>query len=144
MIIDKKFEQELIETRRYLHAHPEISEKEFQTTHFIREKLKQWDIEILEDALKTGVVAQIGSGRPVIALRADIDALPILEKTELPYASKYKGRMHACGHDLHMTSLLGAAKLLKKERFKGTIKLIFQPAEEIGQRSFTSSKKWFS
>lgn len=133
MIIDKKFEQELIETRRYLHAHPEISEKEFQTTYFIREKLKQWDIEILEGALKTGVVAQIGSGRPVIALRADIDALPILEKTELPYASKYKGRMHACGHDLHMTSLLGAAKLLKKERFKGTIKLIFQPAEEIGQ-----------
>lgn len=116
MIIDKKFEQELIETRRYLHAHPEISEKEFQTTQFIREKLKQWDIEILEGALKTGVVAQIGSGRPVIALRADIDALPILEKTELPYTSKYKGRMHACGHDLHMTSLLGAAKLFKKRK----------------------------
>lgn len=84
--------------------------------------------------MKTGFVAKIGSGKPVIALRADIDALPILEKTGLSYASQNDGIMHACGHDLHMTSLLGAAKLLKlrENEIKGTIKLIFQPAEEIG------------
>ena len=134
-MIKEKLYKELVEIRHYLHAHPEVSEEEFETTKFIREKLLDWEIEILESNLKTGLVAKIGSGKPVIALRADIDALPILEETGLEFESKNKGAMHACGHDLHMTSLLGAAQLLKKQEqeLKGTIKLIFQPAEEIGE-----------
>ena len=134
-MIEKNFYKELVEIRHYLHAHPEVSEKEFETTKFIRQKLEEWQIEILDSNLKTGLVAKIGSGKPVIALRADIDALPILEETGLEFSSQNKGVMHACGHDLHMTSLLGAAKILKEEenKLKGTIKLIFQPAEEIGE-----------
>ncbi|MFK5277413.1 amidohydrolase, partial [Lactococcus lactis] len=121
----------------YLHAHPEISEKEVETTKFIRQKLADWQIEIMDSQLKTGLVAKIGSGKPIIALRADIDALPILEETGLEFSSVNKGAMHACGHDLHMTSLLGAAKILKEKesQFSGTIKIIFQPAEEIGEGS---------
>ena len=114
-MIKEKLYKELVEIRHYLHAHPEVSEEEFETTKFIREKLLDWEIEILESNLKTGLVAKIGSGKPVIALRADIDALPILEETGLEFESKNKGAMHACGHDLHMTSLLGAAQLLKKK-----------------------------
>ncbi|RZI48383.1 amidohydrolase [Lactococcus kimchii] len=134
-MIEENFYKELVEIRHYLHAHPEISEQEVETTNFIRQKLSDWQIEIMESQLKTGLIAKIGSGEPVIALRADIDALPILEETGLEFSSENKGAMHACGHDLHMTSLLGAAKILKEgeSRLKGTVKLIFQPAEEIGE-----------
>lgn len=134
-MIEENLYQELVEIRHYLHAHPEISEKEVETTKFIRQKLADWQIEIMDSQLKTGLVAKIGSGKPIIALRADIDALPILEETGLEFSSVNKGAMHACGHDLHMTSLLGAAKILKEKesQFSGTIKLIFQPAEEIGE-----------
>lgn len=134
-MIEENLYQELVEIRHYLHAHPEISEKEVETTKFIRQKLADWQIEIMDSHLKTGLVAKIGSGKPIIALRADIDALPILEETGLEFSSVNKGAMHACGHDLHMTSLLGAAKILKEKesQFSGTIKLIFQPAEEIGE-----------
>ena len=83
---------------------------------------------------KTGIVATIGSGEPVVALRADIDALPLTEETGLPFSSGNKGAMHACGHDAHMSMLLGAARLLKEQegKLKGTVKLLFQPAEEGG------------
>ena len=99
--------------------------------------MKDLGIEPLAYPLKTGVIAEIGSGQPIIALRADIDALPIIEKTGLAYASK-NGAMHACGHDFHQTSLLGAAQILKerKAEIKGTVRLIFQPAEENFQGAY--------
>lgn len=123
---------ELVEIRHYIHEHPELSGQEFKTTQFLTDYLQDLDITVLATGLKTGLVAQIGSGQPVIALRADIDALPIIENTGLDFTSKHAGVMHACGHDLHQTSLLGAAKLLKQREaeIQGTIKLIFQQAEE--------------
>ncbi|WP_019312677.1 amidohydrolase [Streptococcus mutans] len=129
--------EKLREIRHYLHQHPEISENEFETTAFIKKHLKDLGIEPLAYSLKTGVIAEIGSGQPIIALRADIDALPIIEKTGLAYASK-NGAMHACGHDFHQTSLLGAAQILKEREaeIKGTIRLIFQPAEENFQGAY--------
>lgn len=129
--------EKLKEIRHYLHQHPEISENEFETTAFIKKHLKDLGIEPLAYPLKTGVIAEIGSGQPIIALRADIDALPIIEKTGLAYASK-NGAMHACGHDFHQTSLLGAAQILKEREaeIKGTIRLIFQPAEENFQGAY--------
>ncbi|HHK5595887.1 amidohydrolase [Streptococcus mutans] len=129
--------EKLREIRHYLHQHPEISENEFETTAFIKKHLKDLGIEPLAYPLKTGVIAEIGSGQPIIALRADIDALPIIEKTGLAYASK-NGAMHACGHDFHQTSLLGAAQILKerKAEIKGTVRLIFQPAEENFQGAY--------
>ena len=129
--------EELREIRHYLHQHPEISENEFETTAFIKKHLKDLGIEPLDYPLKTGVIAEIGSGQPIIALRADIDALPIIEKTGLAYASK-NGAMHACGHDFHQTSLLGAAQILKEREaeIKGTVRLIFQPAEENFQGAY--------
>lgn len=128
----KKFYDKLIQTRHYLHRHPELSGKEYQTTDFLKKYLEDLEIRILDSNLKTGLIAEIGSGQPIIALRADIDALPIFEQTNLPYASQNPGVMHACGHDFHQTSLLGAAELLKamEEDLQGTIRLIFQPAEE--------------
>lgn len=129
--------EKLREIRHYLHQHPEISENEFETTAFIKKHLKDLGIEPLDYPLKTGVIAEIGSGQPIIALRADIDALPIIEKTGLAYASK-NGAMHACGHDFHQTSLLGAAQILKEREaeIKGTIRLIFQSAEENFQGAY--------
>ncbi|HHF7020600.1 TPA: amidohydrolase [Streptococcus mutans] len=129
--------EKLREIRHYLHQHPEISENEFETTAFIKKHLKDLGIEPLAYPLKTGVIAEIGSGQPIIALRADIDALPIIEKTGLAYASK-NGAMHACGHDFHQTSLLGAAQILKgrETEIKGTVRLIFQPAEENFQGAY--------
>lgn len=129
--------EKLREIRHYLHQHPEISENEFETTAFIKKHLKDLGIEPLAYPLKTGVIAEIGSGQPIIALRADIDALPIIEKTGLTYASK-NGAMHACGHDFHQTSLLGAAQILKEREaeIKGTVRLIFQPAEENFQGAY--------
>ena len=127
--------EELTEIRHYLHQHPELSGKEYQTTAFLKERLEGLGIRVLESRLKTGLVAEIGSGHPVVALRADIDALPIFEQTGLPYQSQNPGVMHACGHDFHQTSLLGAASLLKEkeDQLDGTIRLIFQPAEEISE-----------
>lgn len=124
---------ELVEIRRHLHKHPELSFEEFETSKFIQNKLTQLDIPF-EVVSKTGVVALIEGGieGKVIALRADMDALPIVETNEVDYASKNIGVMHACGHDVHTTSLLGVATILKKlaPELRGTIKLIFQLGEE--------------
>ena len=127
--------EELAEIRYYIHQHSELSGQEYQTTAFLKERLEELGIRILESGLKTGLIAEIGSGQPVVALRADIDALPILEQTNLPYKSQNLGVMHACGHDFHQTSLLGAAALLKEkeDQLEGTVRLIFQPAEEISE-----------
>ena len=116
--------EELAEIRHYIHQHPELSGQEYQTTAFLKERLEELGIHILESGLKTGLIAEIGSGQPVVALRADIDALPILEQTNLPYQSQNPGVMHACGHDFHQTSLLGAAALLKEkeDQLEGTVR----------------------
>lgn len=131
------FYDHLAKTRHQIHQHPEVSEEEQETTVFLKGYLKNLGIEPLNYPLKTGLIAEVGSGHPIIALRADIDALPIKEKTGLPYASN-NGAMHACGHDFHQTSLLGAAQLLKEREaeLKGTVRLIFQPAEENFQGAY--------
>lgn len=115
-----------------LHQNPELSNQEFETTKKLRYYLEKANIRILELGAKTGVIAEIGSGSPVLALRADIDALPIFEQSDCQYRSTQKGVMHACGHDLHTSVLMGAAYLLKanEEHLKGTVRLLFQPAEE--------------
>jgi len=121
--------------RQHLHANPELSYHEFETAAFVKEKLTQWGIEFTSCA-NTGVVALLKGDLPsdqVIALRGDMDALPITEVSDKPYASKNPGVMHACGHDVHTSSLLGTAYILNqlKSEFAGTIKFIFQPAEEL-------------
>jgi uncharacterized hydrolase ytnL len=131
--IEKEFLKKLIDDRHFLHMNPELSGEEFATTEFIKEKLKEHNIKIIETNLKNGVVAEIGQGDRVVALRADIDALPIEEESGVVYHSKVKGKMHACGHDFHTISLIGAAILLKEneDELKGRVRLIFQPEEEI-------------
>lgn len=131
--IEKEFLKKLIDDRHFLHMNPELSGEEFATTEFIKEKLKEHNIKIIETNLKNGVVAEIGQGDRVVALRADIDALSIEEESGVVYHSKIKGKMHACGHDFHTISLIGAAILLKEneDELKGRVRLIFQPEEEI-------------
>ena len=128
---------EIIEIRHYLHAHPERSFKEYETSAYIEKLLRAHDIEVLNNPLETGVVGLIRGDQPGprIALRADIDGLPIQEDTGLPFSSVNDGVMHGCGHDLHMSYMLGAAFWLAKRRkhIKGSIKLLFQPAEETGR-----------
>ena len=105
----------LTEMFRWLHRHPELSGREYETTAFLRSRLQEYGIRLLETGLETGLIAEIGSGKaPVIALRADMDALPIEEKSGLPYASEVPGVMHACGHDFHAICMLEAARLLKQ------------------------------
>lgn len=129
-----KYKEEFIQVRRYLHAHPELSYQEFETSKFVQEKLTELNIPFTVMAT-TGVVGIIEGNNPdarVIALRADMDALPIDEENDVEYKSTKKGIMHACGHDVHTTCLLGAAKILNetKNNWEGTVKLIFQPGEE--------------
>lgn len=126
---------EVVKYRRQLHANPELSFKEYETAAFIKERLTEMQVD-WKPVTETGVVALIKGDKlseKVIALRADIDALPISERNDIAYASKNKGIMHACGHDCHTASLLGVASILqsRKKNFGGTIKLIFQPGEEI-------------
>ncbi|TAD84128.1 MAG: amidohydrolase [Bacteroidetes bacterium] len=123
-----------IAIRRHLHAHPELSYQEVETAHFVQTTLLSYGIPSVPMA-NTGVVAHIEGANPqsrTIALRADLDALPIQEANQIPYRSKHDGVMHACGHDVHTTCLLGAAKILHQTRlqWQGTVKLIFQPGEE--------------
>lgn len=124
----------LLDHYRWFHRHPELSYREFSTTAHLREILAANGIEILDSGLKTGLVAVVRGGRPgpVIALRGDIDGLPVEEQTGLPYASENHGVMHACGHDFNLTVALGAAILLqwRSAELAGTVKIIFQPAEE--------------
>jgi len=144
-IIDDRadeIEQEVIEWRRHFHENPELSNREFETADYIAEYLIGLGLEVETGVAKTGVVAILegGSPGPVVGLRADMDALPVTERTDVPFASTatgmYQGKevgvMHACGHDTHMAILMGAAKILTemKDELSGTVKFIFQPAEE--------------
>jgi len=125
--------EDWIVIRRHLHRYPELSGEEYETTAYIKQTLEKIGVRIVDYGLQTGLIAEIGSGEgPVTALRADIDALPIQEETGLPYASEIPGKMHACGHDFHAAVLIGAAQTLKlrEKELPGTIRLLFQPAEE--------------
>lgn len=129
------YQQEIIDIRRHIHANPELSFEEFETSKYIQQKLTEYGVSFKAGYVNTGIVAHIEGNNPskkVIALRADIDALPIQEENDVIYRSTKEGVMHACGHDVHSSSLLGVAKILNqlKDSFEGTIKLIFQPAEE--------------
>ncbi|MEI7711237.1 MAG: M20 aminoacylase family protein [Rhodospirillales bacterium] len=129
----RRHHAELTEIRRDIHAHPELGLEEVRTADIVARKLEEWGIEVHRGVGVTGVVGVLrnGNGEASIGLRADMDALPVLEQTDVPYASQNPGRMHACGHDGHTTMLLGAAKYLAETRnFNGTVNFIFQPAEE--------------
>ncbi len=126
---------EFISIREHIHSHPELSFQEYETATFVSEKLTSWGIEHTTGVAGTGIIALIKGKNPderIIALRGDMDALPIQEINEVSYASQNDGVMHACGHDVHTTCLLGAAKILQqtKDNWIGTIKCIFQPGEE--------------
>jgi amidohydrolase len=128
------YSDHVIEFRRHLHANPELSYHEFNTVKYVAAQLRSFGIEPIEMAT-TGLLAEIkgkNPGKKSIALRADMDALPITETNEVPYKSKNPGVMHACGHDVHTSSLLGTAKILHavKDQFEGTVRFLFQPGEE--------------
>ena len=126
---------EMIELRHHIHQHPELAFEEHATSDLVAERLAQWGYEVHRGLDGTGVVGQLrqGNGRKSLGIRADMDALPIVEATGLAYASRHHGKMHACGHDGHTATLLAAARhLARTRRFNGTLNLIFQPAEEGG------------
>ena len=133
--LSEQYNDEVVESRRHLHANPELSYQEFNTVKYVAEKLRSFGVEVTEGVATTGLVAEIkgkNAGQKSIALRADMDALPISEANDVPYKSKVSGVMHACGHDVHTASLLGTARILHavKDQFQGTVRLLFQPGEE--------------
>ena len=134
--IAKEYKEYLIEMRRWFHQHPEIAEKEFETSARVKAELDKYGIAWKPCGLQTGVLATIVGAKPgkTILLRGDMDALPVTEETGAPYASQNPGFMHACGHDCHTATMLTVARLLNdhKDKLCGTVKVAFQPAEEIG------------
>jgi amidohydrolase len=128
------FYEELTRIRRELHRIPELSGEEYETTAYLKRTLESWEIPYSVSGLRNGLVAELGSHErgAVVALRCDIDGLPVEEKTRLPFASRHAGRMHACGHDFHQAALLGVARLLKRreDAIPGLLRLIFQSGEE--------------
>jgi amidohydrolase len=125
-------EAHLIATRRHLHAHPELAFAEFETTSYLEGRLREAGLKPRRLPTGTGLVCDVGSGGPIVALRADIDALPLADLKDVPYASTREGLCHACGHDVHTTIALGVAQALATvDGLPGTVRLIFQPAEEV-------------
>ena len=129
--LTKKFHNDTVASRRHLHMNPELSFQEFNTQKFVEDKLKEYGITNMHRLANTGVVALIegkNPGKKVVALRADMDALPIIETNAVDYKSKNNGVMHACGHDVHTSSLLGVVRVLNelKNEFEGTVKFIFE------------------
>lgn len=124
-----------IKWRRHLHQYPEVAYEEHQTTAFLKKQVQALGLKLLPLSMETGLLAELKGNKPgpTVAVRTDIDALPILEATGLPFSSKIDGRMHACGHDMHMATILGTATALAslKKDFSGTVRFIFQPAEEV-------------
>ena len=132
--LSAQYSKEFIEVRHHLHANPELSYKEFETSEFVQQKLASFGIDftVIAGTGVVGIIKGIILLQKSVALRADMDALPIQEENDVPYKSVNPGIMHACGHDVHTSCLLGAAKILNeiKSEWDGTIKLIFQPGEE--------------
>lgn len=122
--------EELIEWRRDFHMHPELGFDLHRTAGIVADELEKMGYRVKRGVGKTGVVAEIGEGGKLVAIRADMDALPILEQNETEYASQNEGKMHACGHDSHTAMALGAAHILAKEKFSGRVRFLFQPCEE--------------
>lgn len=122
--------EELIEWRRDFHQHPETGFDVHRTAGIVADELEKMGYRVKRGVGKTGVVAEIGEGGKVVAIRADMDALPIFEQNETEYVSQIEGKMHACGHDSHTAMALGAAQILAKEKFKGRVRFLFQPCEE--------------
>lgn len=138
-MMNEDFERQLTEWRHYLHTHPESAFEEKYTSEFLAKVLTDMGLEVHRNIGGTGVVANltVGDGRGIIGIRSDIDALNLTEEGKHPYTSQNPGKMHACGHDGHMATVLGAAKLLTgRKNFNGTVRFIFQPAEEIGKGAF--------
>lgn len=127
----KALQEEIVKTRRHIHMHPELSFQELDTAQLAASRLKELGYTVREKVGKTGVVAERGQGS-IVAIRADMDGLPIEEISNLPYKSKHSGVMHACGHDAHVSCALAAAKLLSAEDLGGKIRFLMQPAEENG------------
>jgi amidohydrolase len=121
----------MTEWRRDFHMYPELGFEEFRTAAKVAEIIGSMGYRVRTGVGKTGLVAEIGEGKPVMAIRADMDALPITEANKVPYKSKNVGVLHACGHDAHMAIALGTAKLLSQAKFSGTVRFLFQPAEEM-------------
>ncbi|HEY9048590.1 MAG TPA: M20 family metallopeptidase [Ohtaekwangia sp.] len=133
--LSQAYSEQVVGFRRHLHANPELSYEEFNTVKYVDEQLRSFGIKDIKSLATTGLVADVKGKNPdkkTIALRADMDALPILEANNVPYKSKNEGVMHACGHDVHTSSLLGTAKILHevKDQFEGTVRFLFQPGEE--------------
>jgi amidohydrolase len=124
-------ERQLIAWRRVIHSHPELGFQERRTGSLVAERLQELGYEVRTGIGRTGVIGELGSGHPIVAIRADMDALPIQEANDAPYASQTPGVMHACGHDCHTAIALGVATLLHEEAFPGTLRLLFQPSEEM-------------
>lgn len=127
----RDIKEQLIGWRRDIHRHPELGFQEVRTAASVAEELEALNYNVQTSIGRTGVVAERGDGEPVVAVRADMDALPIEEANDTPYASESPGVMHACGHDAHVAIALGVATLLSRETFPGTVRFLFQPAEEI-------------
>ena len=136
--------EELIEWRRDFHMHPEIGFELHRTSKIVADELEKMGYRVKRGVGKTGVVAEIGEGGKVIAIRADMDALPILEQNEYEYVSQNKGAMHACGHDSHTAMALGAALLLSKEKLPGRVRFLFQPCEETTDKEGKSGAQRMS
>jgi amidohydrolase len=128
----REIEQQLIHWRREFHMHPELGFQEFRTAELVAETLRSLGLRVSTQVGRTGVIGYLGEGEPVVALRADMDALPIQEANDVPYVSQVPGVMHACGHDAHTAILLGVAILLREEKLPGQVRFLFQPSEEVG------------
>jgi amidohydrolase len=128
----REIEGKLVTWRRDFHMHPELGFQETRTAAYVADTLESLGLQVRRGVGRTGVVGDLGEGSPTIGIRADMDALPIQEENDIEYASQVPGVMHACGHDAHTAIGLGVATLLSKEEFPGTVRFLFQPAEEIG------------
>jgi len=126
----REIEQQLVDWRRDIHAHPELGFQETRTAARVAEVMASMGYRVRTGVGRTGVIAERGEGSPIVAIRADMDALPLQEENDVPYASQFAGVMHACGHDAHTAIVMGVGALLAQETFPGTVRLLFQPAEE--------------
>ncbi len=132
----------IVQLRRDIHQHPELSFQEIRTADLVADTLRELGIRVQTGVAKTGVVGYLGEGKPVVALRADMDALPIQETNDVPYASVVPGVMHACGHDAHTAILLGVATLLHDLHLPGQVRFLFQPAEEAADETGKSGAEY--